>query len=229
MQRCVGSPLNTETVKEIIDRYKTHDSFLRLIANTFGVKSEHYRQIAEAEAMITDGFAHIRRRTGEEYVEHQRSVAVIGLVYCGEKDHISVLSDLLHDSVEDTEATLALLRHKFGRLVATTVAGQTKPPFPERGSMSISDHKELCSRLTFEHLQRYGSRSMRGKCRDRLHNMLTLWGKPDKKLDKIRETLEFMMPISIHVDYLWQELTMATAEQLERLSVDDTEGLLSRR
>lgn len=229
MQRCVGSPLNTETVKEIIEKYKSRDAFLRLVSVEFGLNTEQYRLVVDAETMISEGFVDIRRHTGEEYVEHQRSVAVIGLVYCGEKDHISVLSDLLHDSVEDTEATPSLLRRKFGRTVANTVVGQTKPAFPEQGDMSVADHKELCSRLTFEHLQRYGARSMRGKCRDRLHNMLTLWGTPLKKLDKIRETLEFMMPISIHVDYLWQELTMATAEQLERLSVDDTEGLLSRR
>ncbi len=222
-----GSPLNMEAIRELIDRYKSKNEYLKLMAKKFGRASEAYAQIARAEAMVSEDFANTRRHTGEEYVEHPRSVSIIGLMYCGEKDPKSIISDLLHDSVEDTERTIEMIRQTFGRRVAHTVAGQTKPPLPEQGSMKKEQFDELCSRIIFEHLIAYGIHPMRGKCRDRFHNLITLWGPPEKKLAKIKESLEFMLPVAININYLWPELTMATAEQLERLSVDDTLGLVT--
>lgn len=224
-----GSPLNMEVIRELIDQFKGKQQFLKLIAKEFGRSSDAFKQIANAEAMASEDFSATVRHTGEEYIEHPRSVAIIGMKYCGERDYKSVIADLLHDSVEDTQRTLIEIRQTFGRRVAQTVAGQTKPPLPEQGSMEKEQYDELCSRIIFEHLVAHGIHPMRGKCRDRLHNMITLWGTPEKKLAKIKETLEFMLPISININYLWPELTMATAEQLERLSVDDTQGLVIQR
>jgi len=172
--------------------------------------------------MVSEDFELIKRRSGEQYIEHLWGTAVIGLIWKDETDYKSVISDLHHDSVEDVDMTLAVLRQTFGRRVAATVAGQTKPPLPEQGAMKQSVYDELCSFLIFEHVKQAGIHAMRGKCRDRLHNLLTLWGSPKKKLNEIKETLQFMLPIAIHIDYLWQEISLACAEQLERLSTDDT-------
>lgn len=213
---------NLEAIRALIETYKSREAFLSLMSATFGHNSEAYLLIADAEAMVAEGFAGIRRHTGEGYDEHPRAVAIIGLLHCGEKNHKAVISDLLHDSVEDTDATVSLIRKRFGRGVAFTVKGQSKPPVPIQGDMKTEDYIEICSRIIFNYVRQHGPLAMRGKCRDRLHNMLTLWGSPEKKLQKIKETIEFVLPISIQVNYLWPELMLATAEQLERLGIDDT-------
>jgi (p)ppGpp synthase/HD superfamily hydrolase len=138
------------------------------------------------------------------------------------RDARIIAADILHDTVEDTSVTRELIRELYGRKVAHIVEGVTKPPLPEQGDMNKAAYDEICGQIIFKHVRDSGVECMGAKCRDRLHNMLTLWGDSDKKLRKIRETVQFVMPISIHTDYLWKELTMATSEQLARLHIDDT-------
>src|SRR3954452_22523112 len=64
------------------------------------------------------------RNSGEPYIEHPLSVAMIvaelGL------DDVSVADALLHDSVEDTRLSVEDLRSSFGNEVADIVDGVTK-------------------------------------------------------------------------------------------------------
>jgi (p)ppGpp synthase/HD superfamily hydrolase len=195
-----------------------------LAGEIVGRGSVGYSLVEKAAISITEDFRDVRRHTGEKYEVHQRSVAVIDMIYCGNRDHRDICSDLMHDTPEDVpEVTFADVRVAYGKKVARDVEGVTKPPLPLQGGLSDAEYDEVCSQIIFKHVRDFGAGSIRLKCRDRLHNMLTLWGDSEKKLRKIQETIQYMLPLSIRAGYLWQELTMATSEQLARLHVDDTQ------
>ncbi len=217
-------PLELGVIKEHIERHaSTHDIFMDLVGTIIDRGTEGYSLIEKAAVSITNDFRDVRRHTGEKFEVHQRSVAVIDLLYCGNRDHRDICSDLLHDTPEDVpEVTFEDIRISYGRKVARNVEGVTKPRLPEQGGMKDEDYEEICSQIIFRHVRDFGPGSIQLKSRDRLHNMLTLWGMSQKKLRKIRETIQFMIPLSISGDYLWKELTMATSEQLSRLHIDDT-------
>ena len=65
-----------------------------------------------------------KRESGEPYITHPLSVADI-LVNLG-MDTDTICAALLHDVVEDTEATLDDLKKRFGEDVANLVDGVTK-------------------------------------------------------------------------------------------------------
>ncbi len=217
-------PLDLGVIKDCIDRHAgSHDIFMDLVGEFVDRGSVGYSLVEKAAISITEDFRDVRRHTGEKYEVHQRAVAVINMIYCGNHDHREICSDLLHDTPEDVpEVTFADIRSGYGKKVAHDVEGVTKPPLPLQGDLSDAKYDEVCSQIIFKHVRDFGEGSVRLKCRDRLHNMLTLWGDSEKKLRKIRETLQFMHPLSVRADYLWQELTMATSEQLARLHIDDT-------
>lgn len=217
-------PLDLGVIKEHIERHAgSHEIFMDLVGSIIDPGTLEYRLVEKAAISIVDDFHGIRRNTGEEYVVHQRSVAVIGMMCSGIRDHRIIIADLLHDTPEDVpDVTFAYIRAEYGKKVARIVEGMTKPVLPELGLMPKAMYDEICGQIIFKHVRDFGPDCMKAKCRDRLHNMLTLWGDSAKKQRKIRETLQFVLPISIHVDYLWEQLTMATSEQLLRLHVDDT-------
>ena len=217
-------PLELGVIKEHIERHAgSHDVFMDLVGEITDRSSAGYRLVEKAAISITEDFRDVRRHTGEKYEVHQRSVAVIDMIYCGNRDHRDICADLMHDTPEDVpEVTFADVSAAYGKKVAHDVKGVTKPPLPLQGGLSSAEYDEVCSQIIFKHVRDFGEGSIRLKCRDRLHNMLTLWGDSDKKLRKIRETIQYMLPLSIRADYLWKELTLATAEQLERLHIDDT-------
>lgn len=218
-------PLDLGVIKEHIERHSvSHSIFMDLARSIIGQQNKEIALIEKAAISIEEDFQNISRHTGEEYVVHQRSVAVIGMLYSGIKDHRTIIADLLHDTCEDVpHVKFSHIRNDYGYKVVRIVEGMTKPELPEQGKMDKAAYDEICGQIIFNHVREFGVDCMAAKCRDRLHNMLTLWGDSDKKLRKIRETVQFVMPISIHIDYLWKELTMATSEQLARLHIDDTQ------
>ena len=79
-------------------------------------------------------FAQIRKYTGEPYIEHPIAVAGMVREYCSslgvpdEHSNIAVAAALLHDVVEDTDATIEDIYKEFGPEVAEYVWYLTKPP-----------------------------------------------------------------------------------------------------
>ena len=219
-------PLDLGVIKEHIEKHaRDHVIFMDLVSSVLGKGTTEYMLVEKAALSIINDFKGVRRHTGEEYVVHQRSVAVIGMMYSDIKDHRLIAADILHDTPEDVEeVTFSDIRKQYGKKVAHIVQGMTKPELPEKGKLSQQQYDEICGQIIFAHVQKFGPECVQGKCRDRLHNMFTLWGDSSKKLRKISETVQFVLPISIHANYLWRELTMATSEQLARLHVDDTQS-----
>src|SRR6185312_6562656 len=64
------------------------------------------------------------RRSGEPYISHPLSVA--GILADLKLDLDSIATGLLHDTVEDTHATIDDIRREFGDTIAQLVDGVTK-------------------------------------------------------------------------------------------------------
>lgn len=132
------------------------------------------------------------RRSGEPYISHPLNVA--GILADLHLDIDSIVTGLLHDTVEDTSATLDEIRKEFGDTVATLVDGVTKisqmnfrNSFEKQGEnirkMIIAMGKDV--------------RVVLVKLCDRLHNMRTLNHMPYEKQERIaQETLEIYCPLA---------------------------------
>ena len=86
---------------------------------------EGTRLIRKAFNIAMEAHSTQRRKSGEPYIYHPIAVARI----CAEEIGLgvtSVVSALLHDTVEDTDITLDDVREMFGDTVATIIDGLTK-------------------------------------------------------------------------------------------------------
>lgn len=130
------------------------------------------------------------RKSGEPYITHPIAVAKI-LADLGIGPS-TIAAALLHDTVEDTEYTLATLQKDFGDEIALLVDGVTKldkVKFGENAQaetvrkMVVSMSKDI--------------RVLVIKLADRLHNART-WGfvEPEKARKKAQETLEIYAPLA---------------------------------
>ncbi|SDL97289.1 RelA/SpoT family protein [Maricaulis salignorans] len=134
-----------------------------------------------------------RRQSGEPYFGHVAAVAVILTEL--RMDVATVCTGLLHDTVEDTPATLTELEGLFGGEVASLVDGVTK-----LGQMELRSKRTKQA----ENLQKLvvaissDVRVLIVKLCDRLHNMRTLGAipRPEKRERIARETLEIYAPLA---------------------------------
>ena len=140
------------------------------------------------------------RKSGEPYVVHPILVSVITAHYSN--DEHMVISALLHDVVEDTDASITDIEEEFGVDVACIVDGLTKIVEIREHELSASgdEKKLLSSALTFRKMLIASIKDVRimvVKLCDRLHNMLTLEALPSVKQRKIsEETLVVYAPIA---------------------------------
>mgnify|MGYP003043255874 CR=1 FL=1 len=79
-----------------------------------------------------------KRKSGEPYITHPLAVAGI-LVEWG-MDIDTVIAGVLHDTVEDTDATLDELESLFGRDIAFLVDGVTKVSQARAGMRSLDSY-----------------------------------------------------------------------------------------
>ena len=115
------------------------------------------------------------RKSGEPYFLHPIEVALITVRDIG-MDDISVATALLHDTVEDTEVTLDMIRTEFGDEVALLINGLTKID-------EVFKSKEISRAENWRKLILYMASDMRVimvKFADRLHNMRTLGAKSEQ-------------------------------------------------
>ena len=134
-----------------------------------------------------------RRRSGEPYINHPVEVALI-LAHDLHMDEDVICAALLHDTVEDTPATLADLSELFGETVAELVDGVTKLTSIEVDSMDAKQALNL--RKMFLAMSR-DIRVVIIKLADRLHNMRTLAAlPPDRRTFKAHETMDVYAPLA---------------------------------
>lgn len=132
------------------------------------------------------------RRSGEPYISHPLSVA--GILADLHLDLDTIATGLLHDTVEDTYATLDDIRNEFGEVIAHLVDGVTKI-----GQMKFKNSHEKQGENIRKMIVAMGKdvRVVLVKLADRLHNMRTLNFMPFDKQERIAlETLEIYCPLA---------------------------------
>lgn len=148
------------------------------------------------------------RHSGEPYFTHP--VAVAALLTEQRLDDATIITALLHDTVEDTRARHSDIAGRFGTEVADLVDGVTKLTNLQLSS-SEARQAENFRKLFFAM-----SRDLRVilvKLADRLHNMRTIrFQRPEKQVQKARETMDIYAPLAGRMGMQWMR------EELEDLS-----------
>jgi GTP diphosphokinase / guanosine-3',5'-bis(diphosphate) 3'-diphosphatase len=173
----------------------------RLLGDLFAIVEEHAADAAvqidrgrveEAFIFACEHHADQRRKSGEDFIVHPVGVAKI----CAgmRLDTETLVAALLHDTVEDTSASLEEVDEKFGPEVASLVDGVTKLTgitFQSRDEQQAENYRKMMVAMATD------IRVILIKLADRLHNMRTIEAMPkQKQIDKAKETLEIYAPIA---------------------------------
>jgi GTP pyrophosphokinase len=167
--------------------------------------------VKRAFEFACDHHADQLRRSGDEFITHPVGVAQI----CAgmRLDTETLCAALLHDTVEDTSASLKEIRGEFGDEIAQLVDGVTKLTgiaFESRDERQAENYRKMMVAMATD------VRVILIKLADRLHNMRTLGAlSKQKQLTKSRETLEIYAPLAhrlgIHaIKWELEDLAFAT-------------------
>jgi RelA/SpoT family (p)ppGpp synthetase len=209
---------------ELVDRVKAYDA----------EADEHALNAAYVFAVAKHGTQ--KRASGDPYFSHP--VAVAGLLADLKLDTHTIIAGLLHDTVEDTNATLEEIEDLFGTNVRQLVDGVTKLSEIEYGS-SASKQAENFQKFI---LATTGDiRVLLVKLADRLHNMRTLHfkKKPESRERIALETMDLYAPLARRIGLYniaseMEDLSFAqinpTArdailDELEKLSAQHTDNM----
>ncbi len=173
----------TEMIRQVdlVDKVKTYDADC----------DEDAINRAYVFAMQAHGAQ--KRASGDPYFSHPVEVAYY--LTSLKLDTASIITALLHDTVEDTEATLEQIEELFGKEIATLVDGVTKLNRLEIKSESAKQAENFRKLVV---AMSEDLRVLLVKLADRLHNMRTLHfvKNPDKRKRIARETLDIYAPLA---------------------------------
>jgi guanosine-3',5'-bis(diphosphate) 3'-pyrophosphohydrolase len=140
-----------------------------------------------------------KRLSGEPYLIHPLAVAAV--IADLKLDVPSVVSGLLHDTVEDTLTTLDELKTMFGREIAALVDGVTKL---SRTNFSSREEKQAENFRKMLLAMGKDVRVILIKLADRVHNMRTLDHLPlEKQILTAQETLDIYAPMAHRLGIAW--------------------------
>jgi len=139
------------------------------------------------------------RLSGEPYLSHPMEVALI--LTRMRLDEAAVAAAFLHDTVEDTKATLEEINEHFGAEVARIVEGVTKISVIQFNSAAVAQAENIRKMIL---AMANDIRVLLVKLADRLHNMRTLgFQTSDKQARIARETLEIYAPLAGRLGIHW--------------------------
>jgi GTP diphosphokinase / guanosine-3',5'-bis(diphosphate) 3'-diphosphatase len=183
--------------------------------------------VEEAFVFACERHADQQRRSGEDFITHPVEVAKIcaGL----RLDTETLCAALLHDTVEDTSASLDEVRERFGEVIATLVDGVTKLTgitFQSRDEKQAENYRKMMVAMATD------VRVILIKLADRLHNMRTLSALPkQKQLEKARETLEIYAPLAhrLGIHAMKWELEDLAFQRLHPRKYDEIKKLVAQQ
>jgi len=181
--------IDVESLVELVRRYnpQTNADLIRA-AYAYGAKA-HEGQF---------------RRSGEPYFVHP--VEVAALLTEVRLDDATIVTALLHDTIEDTGSTYDEIAKHFGDEVAQLVDGVTKLTNLELSSVETEQAENFRKLLI---AMSKDLRVLLVKLADRLHNMRTIKALPaEKQLRKARETMDIYAPLAgrMGMQYIRDEL-----------------------
>ncbi|SLN29191.1 GTP pyrophosphokinase rsh [Pseudoruegeria aquimaris] len=148
------------------------------------------------------------RRSGEPYFTHP--VAVAAILTEQRLDDDTIITALLHDTIEDTKSTYGEVAEMFGTEVAELVDGVTKLTnlqLSSSGTKQAENFRKLFMAMSKD------LRVILVKLADRLHNMRTIKAmSPEKQAQKARETMDIFAPLAGRMGMHWMR------EELEDLA-----------
>lgn len=169
---------------------KEYRSVLRILKPRLA-KGE-VKKVRLAFDIANDAHMGMRRKSGEPYIFHPIAVAKIVAQEIG-LGATSVICSFLHDTVEDTELTLADIENSFDKNTSKIIEGLTKisAEFDVNSSAQAENFRKLILTLTDD------IRVILVKLADRLHNMRTMEEMPrHKQLRTASETSFLYAPIA---------------------------------
>src|ERR1700728_2036892 len=154
----------------------------RLLSDLFAIVSEHAadtavdidrERVEDAFVFSCEHHAAQRRKSGEDFIVHPVGVARI----CAgmRLDTETLCAALLHDTVEDTSASLEEVGERFGEEIAGLVDGVTKLTgltFQSRDEAQAENYRKMVVAMATD------IRGILIKLADRLHNMRTIAAMP---------------------------------------------------
>jgi len=155
-----------------------------------------------------------KRASGDPYFSHP--VEVAGLMTDLKMDEDTIITALLHDTVEDTLTSIEDVEARFGPEVARLVDGVTKLSKIEA---QTEDERAAENLRKFLLAISDDIRVLLVKLADRLHNMRTLHfiKSPDKRRRIAKETMDIYAPLAERIgmyEYM-REMQMLAFQQLE--------------
>ena len=166
-----------------------------------------------------------KRKDGSPYIIHPLAVAEIVAEMGLDMD--AVLGALLHDCIEDTDASFDEIARLFGRTAAELVEGVTKLT---RANFSSTEEAQMENLRKMFMAMSKDIRVVLIKIADRLHNMRTMqYQTPAKQISKCRETMDIYAPLAhrLGMQKVKWELEDIALRYLDPYSYEDIIGYLN--
>src|SRR4051794_21715789 len=207
-----------------------------LLGDLFAVVEEHAGEATEsvdrelverAFVFACERHAEQRRASGEEFIVHPAAVAKI----CAgmRLDTATLCAALLHNTVEDTSASLVEVRDVFGEEIANLVDGVTKLTgitFQSRDDRQAENYRKMLVAMSAD------IRVILIKLADRLLNMRTIDAmSKQKQQEKAKETLEIFAPLAhrLGIHHIKWELEDLAFQTLHPRKFKEIKGLVNQQ
>lgn len=159
------------------------------------LSQEEVEMVKKAYAYANNMHSDQYRENGEPYIVHPTTVAYILAEM--HADTNTICAGLLHDTLEDTDASKEDIAYYFNQDVANLVDGVTKLAkmnFSSKQDQNVANTRKIITGITQD------VRIIIIKLADRLHNMRTLQFKSEfKQKENALETLEIFSPLAYYI------------------------------